>query len=103
MVGKGEGEASQEKGMRLLREFFCTTKGLISCKVSVLVIYFCVTHHPRNWWHETVPVILLLVVVVVVVVFQSISITGFPWWHGGKESACQCRKYGFDPWAEKIP
>ena len=25
---------------------------------------------------------------------------GFP---GGKESTCQCRKCGFDPWVEKIP
>ena len=28
-----------------------------------------------------------------------------PWWLGGKESACQCRKHrrlGFDPWVEKI-
>ena len=23
-------------------------------------------------------------------------------WLGGKESACQCRRHGFDPWAGKI-
>ena len=61
VVGKGEGEASQEKGMRLLREFFCATKGLISRVCSGNL--FCITNHPRNWWHETVPIILLLVVV----------------------------------------
>ena len=26
-----------------------------------------------------------------------------PWWLSGKESTCQCRRWGFDPWAEKIP
>ena len=25
-----------------------------------------------------------------------------PWWLTGKESACQCRKHGFDPWIGKI-
>ena len=24
------------------------------------------------------------------------------WWLGGKESACQCRRCGFDPWVGKI-
>ena len=24
-------------------------------------------------------------------------------WLSGKESASQCRRYGFNPWAEKIP
>ena len=26
-----------------------------------------------------------------------------PWWLGGKESACQCRRHRFDPWSRKIP
>ena len=26
-----------------------------------------------------------------------------PRWRGGKESACQCRRPGFDPWVKKIP
>ena len=26
-----------------------------------------------------------------------------PWWLGGKESACQCSRSGFDPWVSKIP
>ena len=24
-----------------------------------------------------------------------------PWWLSGKESACQCRRHGFDPWSRK--
>ena len=27
---------------------------------------------------------------------------GLPWWLSGKESACQCRRQGFDPWSGKI-
>ena len=26
-----------------------------------------------------------------------------PWWLSGKESACQCRGWGFNPWVGKIP
>ena len=26
-----------------------------------------------------------------------------PWWLSGKESACQCRRHGFNPWVNKIP
>ena len=28
---------------------------------------------------------------------------GLPWWLSGKESTCQCRGHGFDPWFKKIP
>ena len=28
---------------------------------------------------------------------------GLPWWLSGKESTCQCRRRGFDPWVRKIP
>ena len=28
---------------------------------------------------------------------------GLPWWLSGKESTCQCRRCGFDPWVGKIP
>ena len=28
---------------------------------------------------------------------------GFPGGAGGTESACQCRRCGFDPWVRKIP
>ena len=27
---------------------------------------------------------------------------GLPWWFSGKESICQCRRLGFNPWVEKI-
>ena len=30
-------------------------------------------------------------------------IIGLPRWLNGKESICQCRRHGFDPWARKIP
>ena len=28
---------------------------------------------------------------------------GLPWWLSGKESTCQCRRHGFNPWVGKIP
>ena len=28
---------------------------------------------------------------------------GFPRWLSDKESACQCKRHGFDPWVRKIP
>ena len=28
---------------------------------------------------------------------------GLPRWHSGKETSCQCRRPGFDPWVGKIP
>ena len=31
------------------------------------------------------------------------KIRGLPWWLSGKESACQCRRHGFNPWSWKIP
>jgi len=34
---------------------------------------------------------------------DSLLFTGLPRWLGGKESACQCRKCGFNPWVGKIP
>ena len=27
---------------------------------------------------------------------------GIPWWLSGRESVCQCRRQGFDPWVGKI-
>ena len=35
-------------------------------------------------------------------VLYSVSATGLPPWLSGKESTCQCRRYGFDPWVGKI-
>ena len=31
-----------------------------------------------------------------------ISRIGLPWWLSGKESACQCRRWGFNLWSRKI-
>ena len=31
------------------------------------------------------------------------NITRLPWWLHGEESACQCRRPGFNPWVRKIP
>ena len=31
------------------------------------------------------------------------SYAGLPCWLSGEESACQCRRHGFDPWVKKIP
>ena len=28
---------------------------------------------------------------------------GLPWWLSGKESACQCRRLGFEPWVREMP
>ena len=30
-------------------------------------------------------------------------ISGLPWWLSGKESSCQGRRHGFDPWSGEIP
>ena len=30
------------------------------------------------------------------------GIYGLPWWLSGKDSACQCRRHGFEPWVGKI-
>ena len=31
------------------------------------------------------------------------SVIGLPWWLGGKEPTCQCRRLGFHPWVGQIP
>ena len=33
---------------------------------------------------------------------QHQTCQGLPWWLSGKESACQCRRLGFNPWVGKI-
>ena len=33
----------------------------------------------------------------------SLNTRGLPWWLSGKDSACSCRRHGFDPWVGKIP
>ena len=34
---------------------------------------------------------------------SRVSINGLPWWLRGKESTCQSRRHGFNPWSGKIP
>ena len=31
------------------------------------------------------------------------EVWGLPRWYSGKDSACQCRRHGFNPWVGKIP
>ena len=31
------------------------------------------------------------------------SMQGASWWLSGKESTCQCRRHGYNPWSGKIP
>ena len=38
----------------------------------------------------------------IIIFFFFKCIFGLPWWLSGKESACQCRRHGFDPWSGKI-
>ena len=33
--------------------------------------------------------------------FSLKDITGHPWWLSGKESTCQCRRCGFNPWSRR--
>ena len=33
----------------------------------------------------------------------KLDVLGLPRWLSNEESACQCRKCGFDPWVGKIP
>ena len=34
--------------------------------------------------------------------FKNVT-AGLPWWLSDKESTCQCRRHGFDPWVVNIP
>ena len=31
--------------------------------------------------------------------FRFLGFNGLPWWANGKESTCQCRGHGFNPWS----
>ena len=47
-----------------------------------------------------------LVCYLIIASFSSLAVPfslEFPWCLSGKESACQCRRHGFDPWVRKIP
>ena len=34
---------------------------------------------------------------------QTLGLLGLSWWLSSKETTCQCRRQGFDPWVGKIP
>ena len=34
---------------------------------------------------------------------KSKILSGLPWWLSGKESTCQCKSHGFNPWSRMIP
>ena len=37
------------------------------------------------------------------IIHRVSKILGLPRWLRGKESTCQCKRRGFDPWVRKIP
>ena len=43
----------------------------------------------------------LLLRLVIILLLNRLE--GLPWWLSGKESACQSRRPGFNPWVRKIP
>ena len=43
-----------------------------------------------------------VIVVIIIIIILIKYLGGLPWWLRGKESTCQCRRYGFDPWVRKI-
>ena len=36
-------------------------------------------------------------------ILQLMRKDGLPWWFCGTETACQCRRCGFNPWVRKMP
>ena len=34
--------------------------------------------------------------------WDASGVTGLPWWLSGKESTCQCRRHGFNPWVREL-
>ena len=58
----------------------------------------------RLWYILFFESVLLLLAIVVSDSLQCLEVFfGLPWWFGGKESTCQCRRHGFSPWVRKIP
>ena len=64
------------------------------CLLSSLCSYFLLI---------TLPVSVHLLKLITDVNYKIIGWMGFPGGASGKESACQCRRLGFDPWFRKIP
>ena len=69
---------------------------------SILYIHF-------GFWLFLLSIMILRfihIVCALVVLFFQCWVTfryGLHWWLSGKESTCQCRWHGFDPWVRKIP
>ena len=43
------------------------------------------------------------IIMVLYMYYELICVlSGLPWWLNDKESACQCRRHGFNPWTAKI-
>ena len=59
-----------------------TSLRIMSSRVTQVVAYYRVSFFFRGW---------------------VIRHCGLPWRLSRKESACQCRRCGFDPWVRKIP
>ena len=45
----------------------------------------------------------VMVVVIIIIIILIKYLGGLPWWLSGRESTCQCRRHGFNPWVRKIP
>ena len=45
----------------------------------------------------------IIIAIVPIISYLYCATQGLPKWLSGKESFCQCRKWGFDPWVGKIP
>ena len=58
----------------------------------------------RNGWHDLWPRRASSVRYQwTVQILSYVYMPGLPSWLSGKESTCQCRRCGFDPWVGKIP
>ena len=63
---------------------------------SFVSAFFCSTY----FWNSFI--LLHVPVACSFLLLSSIVLCRLPWWLSGKESPCQCRRCGFDPWMGKI-
>ena len=61
-------------------------KEWILCALFIIAMFVQFYKHWKHWWIDA----------------RSYA-RRLPWWLSGKESACQCRRPGFNPWVRKIP
>ena len=63
---------------------------------------FIITIWKKGWWQCVQDNFSLRIIMRFLI--RSLMCSGeLPWWLSAKESACQCKRHGFNPWAEKIP